>query len=689
LQIVKGTGVTSVTVPTAPYTAVSGTSLLTLQNNVAFQNNTFVDSSANNFPITRNGNTTQGSFSPYGSLWSNSFSSAYLSTSNTAGQYGSSNFTIECWVNPTSFSAANVFYCYGYQNTSTRSTVAYLSGGNLRFGFSPDGSTNTDSSLGAHGMVVGNWYHVAIVRNGSTVTGYVNGIALSSPVSISGSVYASSQPVYIGSDGSNNFAGYISNLRLNNGTAVYTSNFTPSTTPLTAVSGTSLLTCQSNRFIDNSTNNFTLTVNGSPTVQRFSPFNPTSAYSTSVIGGAGYFDGSSYLSVGSGTDFNLGTSDFSMEMWYWIPSIGANCTGMVCKRQGGVASGWGMTTAGFICGMAGTWYDSYTQPYWVGSSSSTGFNNSSSTTKIGQWTHVVVTRQGTNARWFVNGQLIGYQSRTGSIDQITGYSLSIGLNGVPSEQFFTGYIVDTRISIGSVPTGYQTSSTTLNSQIFTPPTSPVTTTSQGATSSNVQLLGSYTNAGIPDLAEQNALQTVGSASVNTSVKKYGTGSLSFNGSTDYLLPSANTTPYIFGTGNFTIETWIYFNDVTSEQEFIDFRPASTNGAYPMIYVQSGTIRYFVSSSDRITSGTVTTGVWYHVAVARVGSVTTMYINGNSVGTYADTTNYLCGANRPAIGVNLNLNSHFLNGYIDDLRITNGVARYTANFTPPIAALPTY
>jgi hypothetical protein len=64
------------------------------------------------------------------------------------------------------------------------------------------------------------------------------------------------------------------------------------TTPLTAISGTELLTCQTNRFVDNSTNNFAITVNGNTSVQPFSPFAPSAAYDPSVNGGSGYFDGS-------------------------------------------------------------------------------------------------------------------------------------------------------------------------------------------------------------------------------------------------------------------------------------------------------------------------------------------------------------------------------------------------------------
>ena len=86
--------------------------------------------------------------------------------------------------------------------------------------------------------------------------------------------------LYIGSAGNNTlrFKGFLSDVRLVKGTAIYTTNFTPPTEKLTAVTGTSLLTCQSNRFIDNSTNAYTITVNGNPKVSAFNPFGQESEY---------------------------------------------------------------------------------------------------------------------------------------------------------------------------------------------------------------------------------------------------------------------------------------------------------------------------------------------------------------------------------------------------------------------------
>jgi hypothetical protein len=254
--------------------------------------------------------------------------------------------------------------------------------------------------------------------------------------------------------------------------------------------------------------------------------------------------------------------------------------------------------------------------------------------------------------------------------------------------------VDTRISIGSVPTGYQTSSTTLNSQIFTPPTSPVTTTSQGATSSNVQLLGSYTNAGIPDLAMMNNLQTVGSAQVSTSVVKYGTGSIYFDGSSgDYLTTPPKTYGWNFGTGDFTVELWIYPIAATNRTIMAD-RAGSTGtaNAWSLEFFNTALrVEWHTGLAIIASSNTnITLNVWSHIAVVRNSGTLTIYQNGTSVASVSDSSNY-SEVNPLNIGyepVFPSGNSNFY-GYMDDIRITKGYARYVSNFTPPTSALPTY
>jgi hypothetical protein len=164
----------------------------------------------------------------------------------------------------------------------------------------------------------------------------------------------------------------------------------------------------------------------------------------------------------------------------------------------------------------------------------------------------------------------------------------------------------------------------------------------------------------------------------------------FDGTGDYLVSNSDANNYAFGSGDFTIEFWLRLANTGSQQIIYDSRPASTQGLYPTIYCAStGEIRYFVNSADRITGSTLSTSVWYHIALARSGTSTKLFVDGTQVGsTYTDTTVYINGTQRPLIGASGFTLSEALNGYIDDLRITKGVARYTANFTPPAAAFPT-
>ena len=183
----------------------------------------------------------------------------------------------------------------------------------------------------------------------------------------------------------------------------------------------------------------------------------------------------------------------------------------------------------------------------------------------------------------------------------------------------------------------------------------------------------------------------GNAQISTSVKKYGSGSLSLASSSDYVIPSG-TSAYAFGSGDFTIEAWIYLNAYPSTYAVVyDARPSGGNGAYAALYTDTSNIYYYVNTTNAITASlsTIGTGTWRHLAISRSGTSTKMFVDGVQVGsTYSDTTTYLNPSQRPVIGNGGNaVGTYPMNGYIDDLRITKGVARYTANFTPPTAAFP--
>ena len=627
------------------------------------QNNTFVDSSTNNFTITRNGNTTQGTFTPYGSNWSNYFSNSYLTTSASAYPSGTGDFTIEGWIflDNTTANATKTITCGANTNSlGFRVGQSYL--GNIN-GLGLTRYNAADNEYCSYTFSPNTWYHIAVVRSSATIKFYINGTQQTTLGSGIGSYsLASAGTTWIASNtnGDEKFAGSISNLRVTN-TAVYTSSFTPSTTPLTAISGTSLLTCQSNRFIDNSTNAFALTTGGSPSVQRFSPFSPTTAYSTSVIGGSGYFDGTSdYLTLGANSAFAFGTGDFTVECWI---NTSTTTSDTYYRRIYMTDGPTGNVSGNFQIALVPT--TGYVN-LWDGTLDLIGTSNVCN----GAWNHIAATRSGTTLRLFVNG--VQQASTT--------YSVSVSPNsGSPrpyigtfdgSQGDYNGYITDLRVVKG----------TAVYTSTFTPPTAPLTAIT------NTSLLLSYTNAGILDNAMINNLETVGNAQISTSVKKYGTGSMYFDGTGDYL-DSTGGIVNALGSGNWTIEFWVYLNSL-SATNIIDYRSASVLSNTLGVNYDSGMQLFVNNSTTAIQGSALSTGTWYHVAVCKSGSSTKIFVNGTQAGsTYTDTNNYVAGANRPRIGSGGDVAGNYLNGYIDDLRITKGFARYTANFSVPTAAFP--
>ena len=624
------------------------------------QNNTFLDSSTNNFTITRNGNTTQGSFSPYGTLWSNYFNSGttdYLTTSGSALPSGTGDFTIQGWIflSDTTANATKVITS-GSATNSLGFRVGQSYHGNIN-GLGLTRYNAADNEYCSYTFSANTWYHIAVVRKSSVIYFYINGVQQTTQGSGLGSYsLASAGTTYIAGDtnGDEKYNGYISNLQVTNN-AVYSSNFTPSTTPLTAVSGTSLLTCQSNRFIDNSSNAFALTVNGTPSVQRFSPFNPTAPYSTSVIGGSGYFDGSSYLTMASNSAFSPGTGDFTVECWVnFNPSVTPEVAFFTTTNNPSSANGqlwFGYSGGQLRISRHGS------GAYIVGYTWSPGINN---------WHYVTATRASGTTYLFVDGVLVTTSTLQNGIS-FSEAGAMIGLLTGNSPPYMQGYLTDVRYTVG----------TALYTSTFTPPTAPLTA------SGSTTFLASFQNAGIPDLAMQNDLQTVGSAQVSTSVKKYGTGSLYFDGSSNIV--SAPSTQFAWGTGDFTVECWLY--------NTVSFVSGGTNITGTMA---SGGALFFGNTTYGIAwnafgVGNVVTystqlslNTWYHIAYSRNSGTGRLFVNGSLVGSASDSNNYTATTFNSG-----GVSSQYFTGYIDDLRITNGLARYTANFTPPTSALPTY
>ena len=181
------------------------------------------------------------------------------------------------------------------------------------------------------------------------------------------------------------------------------------------------------------------------------------------------------------------------------------------------------------------------------------------------------------------------------------------------------------------------------------------------------------------------LTASGNAAVSAVEKKFGAASISLDGTGDYVRTPSNS-DRAWGTGEFTVECWIYRNNTTGVQFVMDLR-TNVSDVAGTISVSGTNLLYATGGTTRITgTGVVpSTATWYHIAVSRSGSSTRMFVNGTQVGsTYTDNNSYVAG--QLTIGANYDPapSGNFFNGYIDEIRVSN-TARYTGAFTSSAVA----
>ena len=625
----------------------SVTSLLHGDGTNGAQNNTFLDSSTNNFTITRNGNTTQGSFSPFSQTGWSWYFDGTGDTLSWSGTTLSGDFTVECWVYKTAVDASGYTNVFSSSSENTQFAIDNTTAGSIAL----IASATTIIAPSGTAVTPNVWHHLAWVREGSTCRAYVNGVQQGTGTS-SGSINLSLISRFQTSGYEMN--GYISNARIVSGTCLYPSGttFTPPTTPLTAISGTQLLVCQSNRFRDASTNNFAITRNGDVSVQPFSPFNPLTPYSTSAVGGSGYFDGSGdTLTAASNSAFSFGSGDLTVEAWIYRTASGT----FPIFTNGAAAGG---SFAFYIVS------DVVRCDYYLGTSLA-----GTTTVPLNAWTHVAVTRSGSNLNVYLNGVR---DNTTTTSSNNTSNSLAIGRDWTDGSAYATGFISSLRVLKGSAQ---------YTGATYTVPTAPLTAIA------NTSLLLDFTNAGIFDNAAVADYETVGNAQISTSVKKYGTGSMSFDGTGDYL-----TIPYNqfinFGTGDFTIEGWFYLNSFANQYYVLGGTWTTGTSDEWLIQIENnGSLRFLTTANTSFfATGLIKTGTWYHFAASRNAGVIKAYINGTAFATIANTNSI--GSTSKVLNIGQQPGGTWpWNGYVDDWRISKGIGRYPYNFTPPTAELP--
>jgi hypothetical protein len=181
----------------------------------------------------------------------------------------------------------------------------------------------------------------------------------------------------------------------------------------------------------------------------------------------------------------------------------------------------------------------------------------------------------------------------------------------------------------------------------------------------------------------------GNAQLDTAQFKYGTASLLLDGTGDYLLGQSSA-DWAFGTGDFTVEAWVRFNSIAATQSFFSQRNGAGTTGWTLQWSTTGPNLRFLTLGDSgiyAFSWSPSTNTWYHVEVTRSGTNLRAFINGTQIGTTQTDSSNMASSDALEIGKVGGLGAQYVNGWIDDSRITKGVARHTANFTAPTAAHP--
>ncbi|MFN7878298.1 MAG: beta strand repeat-containing protein, partial [Pirellula sp.] len=224
-------------------------------------------------------------------------------------------------------------------------------------------------------------------------------------------------------------------------------------------------------------------------------------------------------------------------------------------------------------------------------------------------------------------------------------------------------------------------------------------TSTGGIDNNVSLLlnGDGANGSTAIIDSSLSPKTVtafGDAQISTAQSKFGGASLGFNGAGAML--TSTSSDLSLGTSDFTIELWAYrLGGAPANSTYMQLS-AGTDLYSPVLgFVQGSEIQIYISSNNASWNiaagqrwGTVQANTWVHYALTRQGSTFKAFENGIQQSTWTSSASIYQASNLVSIGKSQNTASENYKGYIDALRITKGIARYTGNFTPTTNSLTT-
>jgi len=623
-----------------------------------------VDVSTSSHSLAEAGGVYSHSFSPYHPGGYSTYfdgSGDYIGIPDDNGFELDGDFTIELWFRKSADAGGTYATLIGGNGSGSNGWSIYVTNSNGAIGFFH--SSFLLSYI--EGVTNGIWYHVAVTRSGTSLKLFVNGVERDSATnSTTFNQNDANSGTRIGYDIAANgyFNGYIRDVRVVKGTAVYTSTFSPPTASLTAISGTSLLACHAPYIADGSTNLHALTVAGNTKVDRSGPYDLPEAYAKTAHGGSVFLYGihgesnPGVITASSSADFGFGTGDWTVEFWSWTTTEHGQGNNYIVD----------LGSNGIIFRLV---TDKLT--YINLTDSTTDLYSNGAPIVYNTWHHLAVTRISNTTKMYSNGKLVA--TGTDNLNS-SAATLNIGQYGGGGYNY-EGYISDLRIVKG---TGVYTTN-------FTPPTAPLTAIS------GTVLLTCNNKSQYWDTGATTRFNKIGTPTVSNTQRKFTGASSLYTGNAAGVL-SAPSGTYDFNTqGNFTCECWFYWEyfshaykailAFSNSWDGLAWSPLLMNNDYPAKIGFSGSSGGVYSSTGLVSHST-----WYHLAFVKNGTTIKMYLDGTervSSTNYAGLSNF--GVQFPMnIGAyNPVVSDYNFTGYIQDLMISE-YAKYTTSFTPPTA-----
>ena len=667
LRIVKGLAVYTgpFIPPEAPLSAIATPVPVSREASLLLRfDGNFNDSSVNDLTVTVVGEdliaTTLvskfGGASAYFPPDLNASASNYLSISDPTALNLSGDFTVELWFYPTTYANGGGngdFQCLFAGDADFTYGVMMDGSGVMRmWAGSGEGWDLADYVAPSSPVPLNQWSHIAMVRSGAVFSLYLNGVGQSHDSGSTAGVVSGAIRVGIWGNGQSPINdGYIDDLRIVKGLAVYTGPFTPPEAPLSAVATpvpvsreASLLLHFDGDFTDSSPNDLTVTANGDAEIST----------TESKFGGASaVFDGSDYLEIPSHSSLQFGGGDFTVE--FFVKATSSQF--LMGMGDGASVAGSAFAYAPGIDVLA--FYFDATE-----SASLTGV-----TLTANVWQHIAFGRRGSTLYFYKDGVEVatgligsGVINAVASPLKIGGY-VATGLDG---------YIDDLRITKGlSVYTGP-----------FIPPEAPLSAVATPVPVSREASLLLRFDGDFTDSSPSNLTVTAqGDAEISTTESKFG-GASGFFGGSGHLSVSTAASEFAFD-GDFTVEFWLY--------------PVSGTADYSVLYIYDGAAFLAVNINDEnwnlyLNAGSVSEapfhsladGEWNHVAMVRSGGTLTIYTNGAADASFSSSGTL--GYASPAEVRIMSFPSGGREAYIDDLRVVKGLAVYDGDFVPPTTAL---